>query len=108
MGTPTNTVTVLLFSLTMVLLLENSFMKSMLVKWVLTYQSQYHCQCSVSLVPEAVSGVINIFTVNKPSNSTLNIRPLLNCGELKMLLKSVLLLACHKLNNLLLISIERS
>merc|ERR1712071_61384 len=100
MGTRTHTETVPLFSLTTVPPPGSSPTKLMSVKSVLTFQSRCHFQCSVSLVLEAVSGVINTFTVNKASSFTLNSKPLPRSGELMTILTSVLMSVCHRSSNL--------
>merc|ERR1712154_25649 len=84
---------------------ENSLTKSTSDKSVSTCQSRSHSQCSVSLEPEAVSGETNIFTENKPSSSTPNTKPSLNCGEPTMSLKSLQTLACHKLSKFIMTSL---
>eukprot|EP00003_Mantamonas_plastica_P033759 TRINITY_DN9898_c1_g3_i2.p1 TRINITY_DN9898_c1_g3~~TRINITY_DN9898_c1_g3_i2.p1 ORF type:complete len:318 (-),score=53.78 TRINITY_DN9898_c1_g3_i2:8-820(-) len=66
-------------------LLANTRTRSMLVRSASTFPSQFHCQCSLSLVPVDQSVVMSTFTESKVLTSTLNSRLSLLSGENKKL-----------------------
>merc|ERR1712147_579710 len=95
-STPTHGVTELPVSPLTALLPDDSLMKSKPVKLVSMFQSQFHFQCSHSLVTRALTLVPDIISMARlVFISSLNSRQLLNCGELKMRLNSRLKSQCQ-------------